>query len=102
MGNRSVDYREDLMKRLKNFALREAYINAALEEGDSKFLLTALKNCAEALGGLTWLNRKTHITQAALCKLLSKSGNLRYGNLKRVLYAFDLRLAVRRVSGDKV
>jgi len=48
VGKRSENYREDLMKALKDPEERAAYINAALEDGDTKVLLTALKNITEA------------------------------------------------------
>lgn len=95
MGKLTISYREELMKSLKNPAEREAYINAALEEGDPKLLLAVLKDCAEAMGGMTWLEGKTHITRQALYALLSKGGNPKYENLEKVLSAFDLRLAVK-------
>jgi len=95
MGNRSASYREHLLKSLKDPTEREAYINAALEEGDPRLLLAVLKDCAEAMGGMTWLERKTHISRPALYALLSKGGNPKYENLEKVLSAFDLRLAVK-------
>jgi probable addiction module antidote protein len=98
MGKRSGSYREELLKSLKVPREREAYINAALEEGDQKILLTVLKDCAEAMGGITWLQRKTNLTRATLYQLLSKEGNPRYESLERVLSAFHLRLAVKETS----
>ena len=98
MGKLTVSHREYLMKRLKDPALREEYINAALEEGDPKLLLAVLKDCTEAMGGMTWLQGKTHITRQALYTLLSKGGNPKYENLEKVLSAFDLRLAVKRTG----
>jgi len=98
MGKMTVSYREDLMKSLKDPAEREAYINAALEDGDPKLLLSVLKDCAEAMGGMTWLQGKTHITRQGLHALLSKGGNPRFDNLERVLSAFNLRLSVKSTT----
>lgn len=98
MAKLTESYREELLKSLKDPVEREAYINAALEDGDPKLLLSVLKDCAEAMGGMTWLQGKTHITRQGLHALLSKNGNPRYGNLEKVLAAFDLRLEVKRTT----
>ncbi len=98
MGKLTVSHREHLLNSLKDPAEREAYINAVLEECDPKLLLGALKDCAEAMGGITWLQGKTHITRMALYQILSKDGNPKFMNLERVLSAFDLRLAVKSTS----
>ena len=94
MGNRSSSYHEYLIKRLKDPKRREGYINAALEDGDPKILLAVLEDCAEAMGGITWLSRETHLSRPALYKLMSKKGNPKYESLAKVLTAFDLRLGV--------
>jgi probable addiction module antidote protein len=75
MKKRSVNYREDLMRALKNPEEAAAYINAALEEGDTRVLLTALKNVADANGGIGKLAAKTKLARESLYRMLSKKGN---------------------------
>lgn len=69
---RSVDYREELIEDLKDHDEAVAYLNAALEEsliGDEEsqeVLLRALRNVAEAQGGLGKLAKKTHVRREVL------------------------------------
>jgi probable addiction module antidote protein len=94
MGNRSADYQEWLIGRLKNPKEMADYINAALEDGDPKILLAVLKDCVEAMGGVSWLSRETHMTRAAIYKILSAEGNPKYDSLLKVLNLLGLRLNV--------
>ena len=84
MGNRSADYQAWLIGRLKNPKEMAGYINAALEDGDPKILLAVLKDCVEAMGGISWLSRETHMTRAAIYKILSAEGNPKYDSLLNV------------------
>ena len=95
MGKRSVNYHEDLMKALKDPEEVAAYINAALEEGDTKVLLTALKNVADANGGIGKLAAKTKLARESLYRMLSKKGNPALGNLEMILHTFGLKLSVQ-------
>ncbi len=94
MGNRSVSYHDDLIERLKNPEHRIGYINAALEDGDPKILLSVLEDCAEAMGGVAWLAKETHLTRPAIYKIISKKGNPRWDSLAKILSAFNLRINV--------
>jgi len=95
MGKRSVNYREDLLKALKDPGERAAYINAALEEGDTKVLLIALKNVAEANGGIGRLAAKTKMARESLYRMLSEKGNPELKSLEKILSTYGLKLAVR-------
>lgn len=55
---RLKNFRENLIKALKDPAEASAYINAAIREGDPKFLLVALSDVAEARGFLAKLHRQ--------------------------------------------
>jgi probable addiction module antidote protein len=94
MGNRSESYREYLLKRLKDPKERVGYINAALEDGDPKILLAVLEDCAEAMGGVAWLAKQTHLSRPAIYKIISDKGNPRWDSLAKVLSAFHLRINV--------
>ncbi len=95
MGKRSVNYREDLMRALKNPEEVAAYINAALEEDDPRFLLTALKNVADANGGIGKLAVKTKLARESLYRMLSKKGNPELSSLELILHTFGLKLSVQ-------
>jgi DNA-binding phage protein len=47
-----TEYQKDLIEALKDPVEAAAYLNGALEEGDRKTFLLALRNVAEANGGL--------------------------------------------------
>ena len=75
------DYDEELIEDLKDREEAVAYLNAAWEEslsGDAesqRLFLIALRNVAEAQGGLGTLARKVHIRREQLYRVLSPRGN---------------------------
>ena len=87
---RSKKYKELLMQDLQDPKEAIAYLNAALEEsqkGDEesqKLLLIALKNVADAQGGVAKLSKKTGLGRESLYKTLSLKGNPRF-NTSEVL-----------------
>ncbi len=95
MRKRSVSYREDLMKALQDKEERVAYINAALEDGDKTVLLSALKDVAEANGGISGLASKTKLARESLYRMLSREGNPELRSMEKILHSFGLKLAVR-------
>ncbi len=50
--NKSKAYQPDLVASLRNAGEAEEYLNAALEEGEPELFLLALRNVAEAQGGV--------------------------------------------------
>jgi probable addiction module antidote protein len=97
MGNRSESYHDLEIELLKDPKERAGFINAALEDGNPKILLAVLKDCVEAMGGITWLSNETHMTRAAIYKILSTEGNPKYDSLLKVLAPLGLRLNVEPV-----
>jgi probable addiction module antidote protein len=71
-----------------------AYLNAALEDGDARVLLAALRNAVEAVGGMSELARRTGLSREALYRALSAKGNPRWSTLEAVLRALGVRLSV--------
>lgn len=49
------DYKEHLLKQLQNPKEAAAYLNAALHDDDPHVFLLALRDIAEAKGGMSWL-----------------------------------------------
>lgn len=95
----SRSYHDDLIKDLRNPREASAYLNAALEEGDRTHFLLALRNVAEAHGGLLALSRKSRMHRGNLYRMLSKGGNPELQSLNRLLGLWGLRLAVEVESG---
>ena len=90
----SGDYHKGLIKRLKNPALQAAYLNVVLEEGDRKMLLKALRNVAEANGGMRRLAEKTKLSRENLYRTLSEKGNPELSSLDLIIRALGLVLRV--------
>jgi probable addiction module antidote protein len=90
---RSVSYRSaDYLKSAQDIA---DYLNAALEDGDERVLLLALRNATDAIGGMTELARRSGLTRESLYRTLSEEGNPRLSSLRAILGAFGVELAVR-------
>ena len=91
---RTSSYQKDLIEALKDPCEAAAYLNAAIEEGDRSVFLLALRNVAEARGGMAVLAEKTHLSRESLYRMLSKKGNPEIKSLYMVLHAMGLRLAI--------
>ena len=91
----SVPARPHLLAWLKNPKNAAAYIEVALTEGDSGDLLHALRNVAEARGGIARIAERTGLNREALYRTLSKRGNPKLKSLAAILSANGLRLSVR-------
>ncbi len=68
------------------------YLNAALEENDPAYLLKALRQVAEARGGIGDLAKKTSLNRESLYRMLSEQGNPTIYSLNEVLDALGLQL----------
>ena len=90
----SVPHRTWLLKWLKDPKNAAAYVEAALEENDPAGLLQALRNVAEARGGIAHIAEKTGLNREALYRTLSKRGNPQLKSLAAILGATGLRLSV--------
>jgi probable addiction module antidote protein len=90
----SVPSRPHLLKWLQEPRNAAAYVEAALEEGDAGDLLHALRNVAEARGGIALIAEQTGLNREALYRTLSKRGNPQLKSLAAILDATGLRLSV--------
>ena len=88
------DYYEDLIVHLRDPAEASAYLNAALEAGDKRAFLLALRNVLEARGGMTRISRHAKINRVSLYKMLSSNGNPGFENVLRLLQTAGIRLQV--------
>ena len=91
---KSKAYQEYLIESLRDPREAEAYLNAALEEEDPELFLLALRNVAEARGGVAQLAEKTKLNRESLYKMLSERGNPELRSLNALLHALGFRLAV--------
>ena len=97
---RSRNYHDDLIRSLKDHDEAVAYLNAALEEslnGDEEsqeVLLKALRNIAEAQGGLGHLAKKIRIRRENLYRILSADGNPEFKTFTSILSGLGFSLQV--------
>lgn len=76
---------------LKTKAAREAYLNAAFEDGDVSVIAAALGDIARA-EGMSKVAKKTGLGRESLYKTLSSDGNPALSTVIKVLRAFDFNL----------
>jgi probable addiction module antidote protein len=80
----TTDYKETLLKDLKNAEYAAGYLTAAFEEGEDVFLL-AVRDVARALGGIGALSQSTRLNRESLYTMLSKQGNPRLSSIASIL-----------------
>lgn len=90
-----TSYQEDLIEALKDPKEAAAYLNAAIEDGDREVFLLALRNVAQAHGGMTSVAKKAHLNRESLYRMLSKKGNPEIKSIFTVLHAVGLRLTIQ-------
>ncbi len=77
----------------KNQRRAKAYLNAALEDGDPRVFLLALRNVAQARG-FSKVAAKSTLNRESLYKMLSKRGNPSLQSLNSLLDSLGFHLAV--------
>ena len=88
------NYKEHLLEQLQNSEEAAAYLNAALYDDGPHAFLFALRDVAEAQGGMGLLAKQPELNRENLCRTLSLRGNPRFFNLLTVLEAFGLELSI--------
>lgn len=99
MSRTTRPYTEFLYERLAA-SEEEAvgYLNAALEEGDPQVFWLALRDVAEARGGLGKWAAVAHLDRESLEPLSPESGAPKFASLTALLAALGLQLTVSRKS----
>jgi len=88
------NYHDSLRESLKDPKEAEAYLNASLEENDPELFLLALRNVAEAQGGMSKFAKKAKLNRESLYRMLSEEGNPQLDSLSQLLDVMGFRLAV--------
>lgn len=94
----SLPYEEWLVEQLKDPAEAAAYLEAIIEDGNQGAMMLALRQIAQAQGGIAGIARKAKLTREATYKILSKSGNPELRSLTAVLKAAGLRISVKPIE----
>lgn len=93
----STPYEPWLIERLRDPAHAAAYLEAAIEDGDQAAVMVALRQVAQAQGGIAQVAKKAKLTREATYKMLSKAGNPELRSLTALLKATGLRIAVKPI-----
>lgn len=70
-------------------------LNSILEDGDQAELLVALRQIAEAFGGVRKIAKSAEINPSQLYRTLSEKGNPEVRNFRAILRAMGLRLTIQ-------
>lgn len=88
-----------MIDELRNPEMAKSYLEVALEEyeldGDLSFFLEALRNVAEAQGGMTQLASKTGLNRQNLYRVLSDNGNPELRTISIILQVIGYRLSIQ-------
>ena len=90
-----TDYESDLHEWLKSPKNASAYLNAVLEEGDKTAMLMALREVAQANGGMAAIAERSHVKRESLYQMLSKRGNPELTSLFNVLHGMGLTITIQ-------
>jgi len=82
------------LKSLKDPEESALYLNACLEDGDPRVFLMALRDVADAHGGVRALSCAARRNRESLYRMLSNAGNPSLDSLAAVLNALGLRFVV--------
>lgn len=100
----TTSYHEQLIASLRNRDEATTYLKVALEEyeedGDTTAFLLALRNVAEAEGGMTTLAEKTRLNRQNLYRIMSGSGNPTFQTLDNILHALGFRLSIEPLASS--
>lgn len=99
----SASHDEVMIRHLRASATFAAeYLQAALEDFDEpKVLLIALRQIAEARGGLAKVAKAAGIERESLYQALSTRGNPRLSTLSAVMKAVGLKLTVEAANSGR-
>ena len=94
-------YHDKLLESLTDKGEAVAYLKVALEEyeedHDTEVFMLALRNVAQASGGISKLSEKTKLNREHLYRMLSKRGNPRFITLDTVLRGLGFRLSIESI-----
>lgn len=90
----TIDYKESLLKDLQDPTYAAGYLTASLEEGEDVFLL-AVRDVAQAHGGIAALAQATKLNRENLYDMLSTDGNPRLSSISAILskLGFEIKFA---------
>ena len=91
---KAKSYKEHLLKALQDPVEAAAYLDACLEDEDIHVFLLALKDVAEAKGGMSRLSKESSLNRQSLYRTLSKTGNPKMANIFSLLLCLGMELHI--------
>ena len=95
---RTESYDAFLQEELRDPELAAEYLTAAIEEDSPELFLIALRNVAEAHGGIGAIADATHLNRQTMYRTLSSEGNPTLSTLLTLLRAVGLNLSFTPVA----
>lgn len=89
-----------LQEELRDPETAAEYLSAALEGGSMEEFLLALRNVADAHGGIGVVSNITELNRQSMYRMLSDRGNPTLANLLAVLRALGIDIAFRPHRGE--
>lgn len=95
-------FKDILHESLKDPFEAKAYIEVALEnyekDKDIEAFLMALRDVAEAQGGITKLAQRTHLNRQNLYRALSSHGNPKLNTIGTILHGLGFKLSIQSLN----
>ncbi len=91
---KSKNYRDDLLKSLRDPEEAKEYLNAALEDENPEVFLLALKDIVDANTSMSQLAQATNRNRESLYKTLSAKGNPQLNSIRSILSNLGFKLIV--------
>lgn len=88
-------FKKHLMQELKDPKMAAEFLTACFEDDDPELILLALRDVAEAMGGMSAIAKKTRISRMTLYRALSKGGNPEFFSLLDILKALNIRFSFK-------
>ena len=96
------NYEESLKVRLADSAYAKAYLTVALEEyeadGNVEAFLLAIRDVANAQGGLPKLAEHIHLSHESLYKALSENGTLQFDTIGPILHGLGFKFSIESLD----
>ncbi|NJN22166.1 MAG: putative addiction module antidote protein [Leptolyngbya sp. RL_3_1] len=94
------NYDDFLWEELQDAEVAAEYLSASIDHGSMDEFLVALRNVANAHGGIGVLSEITALNRQSMYKMLSEEGNPTLISLMAVLKAIGLTLTVKPIESD--
>ena len=92
------NYEESLKARLVDAAYAKEYLAVVLEEyeedGNIEAFLLAVKDVANAQGGLSKLAARVQLSHQSLYKVLSENGTLQFNTIGAILHGLGFKFSI--------